>query len=71
MGILIFALLQAIDKHRVAAIAPSPLQAPIQYLLRRMSLLTQGAQAEGIVPLGQSKTQFIAQQIAMVIGWSR
>jgi len=49
----------------------SPLPAPIQYLLWRMTLLAQPAQAEGIVPLGQTKARFIAQQIAMVVGGTR
>src|ERR1035441_5905133 len=50
---------------------PSPLCAPVQYLLWRMTLPAQRAQAEGIVPLGQSNARFVAQQIAMVVGGNR
>ena len=50
---------------------PSPRRAPIQYLLWRVTLLAQCAQAEGVVPLGQAKARFVAQQIAMIVGGSR
>src|SRR5664279_5349064 len=48
-----------------------PLRAPIQDLLGCVTLRAQLAHAEGIVPLGQANSRFVAHQIAMVVGGKR